>query len=252
MSSFTQVFSYGDDDDESEARDEAEWPHWFAPPEDELGAVVPQGVVVARSDRAVVALSHAVVYSTGATFDVVAVARGLPQSDANRIFQEQHMFEDEELPDALLRIGFELADGRRVSNLGARRAHRKLMSPDAEPDGPVMLPRGGGGGNATRGKVTFKPGFWLWPLPPQGPLRISCEWPLVGIAIDHGRDRRKRVGRGNLTHSKPMVVDAGRRACSLTAPAAPHGRQQRPRHTRSSVGTGGRSCGLAARRSVWT
>jgi len=93
------------------------------------------------------------------------------------------MFEDEELPDALLRIGLELADGHRVSNLGGWRAHRKLMSPDAEPDGPVLLPRGGGGGSSTRGKVTMKPGYWLWPLPPPGQLRISCEWPLVDIAM---------------------------------------------------------------------
>jgi len=183
MSNFTEIFALGgdDDDDESGAGEEPEWPPWFAPPEDELGAVVPQGVVVARSDRA--ALSHAVIYRTGVTFDVVAVARGLPQSDANRLFHEQHMFEDEELPDALLRIGLELADGHRVSNLGGWRAHRKLMSPDAEPDGPVLLPHGGGGGSSTRGKVTLKPGFWLWPLPPPGQLRISCEWPLVDIAM---------------------------------------------------------------------
>ena len=47
------------------------------------------------------------------------------------------MFEDEDLPAALLRIGFELADGRRVSNLGGRRAHRELMTPGAEPEGPT-------------------------------------------------------------------------------------------------------------------
>jgi hypothetical protein len=29
----------------------------------------------------------------------------------------------------------------------------------------------------------MRPGYWLWPLPPQGPLRISCEWPFVGIAL---------------------------------------------------------------------
>jgi len=175
MSNFTQVFSFGDDD-ETDTPDEPERPAWFAPPEDELGAVVPQGVVVARSDRA--ALSHAVIYRTGVTFDVVAVARGLPQSDANRLFHEQHMFEDEELPDALLRIGLELADGHRVSNLGGWRAHRKLMSPDAEPDGPVLLPRGGGGGSSTRGKVTMKPGYWLWPLPRRGRFRsrASGRW----------------------------------------------------------------------------
>lgn len=56
------------------------------------------------------------------------------------------------------------------------------MSPDAEPAGPLLLPHAGGGGSSTHGKVTMKPDFWLWPLPP-GPLRISCEWPLVDIGM---------------------------------------------------------------------
>lgn len=140
--------------------------------------------MIARSDRAVVALSHAVVFSRGTAFELLALARGLARSEANRIFHEQHMVEDEEgLPDSLLRIGFELADGARVSNLGGRRAHRTLMSPAAEPDGPLLLPYGGGGGNTTGGQITMKPGYWLWPLLPSGPLRISCEWPLVGIGM---------------------------------------------------------------------
>ena len=183
MSGFTQMFSFGGDDDESDSQEEPTRPPWFGPLEDELGAVLPQGIVLARSDRAVVALSHAVVYSAGAAFDFLAVARGLTRSEANRVFQEQHMFEEEDLPDSLLRIGFELADGSRVSNLGGWRAHRKLMSPDAELEGPLLLPHGGGSGNSAGGHVTMKPGYWLWPLPPSGPLRISCEWPLVEIAL---------------------------------------------------------------------
>jgi len=181
MSGFVQMFSFDGDDDESP--EEPTRPRWFGPPEDELGTVVPQGVVLARSERAVVALSHAVVYSTGISFEFLAVARGLARSEASRVFHEQHMFEEGELPDALLRIGFELADGGRVSNLGGWRAHRKLMSPDAEPEGPVLLPHGGGGGQSSAGQVVMKPGYWLWPLPPAGPLRISCEWPFVDISL---------------------------------------------------------------------
>lgn len=180
---FVEVFGFGGDDDDANSQEEPTRPRWFGPPDDELGAVLSQGIVLARSERAVVALSHVVVYSTGAAFDFLAVARGLARSDANRVFHEQHMFEEEDLPESLLRIGLELADGGRVSNLGGRRAHRKLMSPDAEPEGPLLLRHAGGGGNATGGQVTMKPGYWLWPLPPAGPLRISCEWPLVEIGM---------------------------------------------------------------------
>jgi len=180
---FVEVFGFGGDDDDASAQEEPKRPRWFGPPEDELGAVLSQGIVLARSERAVVALSHVVVYSTGATFDFLAVARGLARSEANRVFHEQHTFEEEDLPESLLRIGLELADGGRVSNLGGWRAHRKLMSPDAEPEGPLLLPHAGGGGNSTGGQITMKPGYWLWPLPPGGPLRISCEWPLVDIGM---------------------------------------------------------------------
>src|SRR5579884_2897856 len=107
MSGFIEMFSFGDGDDEA-APDEPKRPAWFGAPDDELGAVVPYGLVLARSDKAVVALSHAVVYSTGVHFDFVAVARGLARSEANRVFHEQHGFDEDELPDALLRIGFEL------------------------------------------------------------------------------------------------------------------------------------------------
>jgi hypothetical protein len=175
------MFSYGGDEDES--LEEQRRPRWLGPPEDELGAVVPQSVLLARSDRAVVVLSHAVAYSTGTTFDFRAMARGLTRAQANRVFHEQHMFEEEDLPDSLLRIGFEFADGDRVSNLGGWRAHRTLMTPDTEPKGPLLLPYAGGGGNASGSEVTMNPGYWLWPLPPTGPLRVSCEWPFVDIAL---------------------------------------------------------------------
>lgn len=182
VSGFTQMFHFGDDEGESPL-EEPKPPRWFGPPESELGVVLPQSIVLAHSERGVVALSHAVVYSTGVAFDFVAQARGLVLSEANRVFHEQHMFEEEDLPDALLRIGFEFADGSRISNLGGWRSRRTLMSPDAEPEGSVLIPHAGGGGSSSGGRVTMNPSYWLWPLPPLGPLRISCEWPLVDIVL---------------------------------------------------------------------
>jgi len=180
--SFLQVFGFSRDDDDSDSPPEHRAPAWFGPPEDELGKTIPLDSVIARSESGVVAVSHAVVYSTGVAFDFVERARGLSQSQANRLFHEQHMFGDEELPDGLLRIGFEFADGRRAYNLNWR-AHRRLMAPDGEPEDPVLMPHAGGGGNAGGGDVSLRPGYWLWPLPPTGPFRISCEWPVVKIPL---------------------------------------------------------------------
>lgn len=29
----------------------------------------------------------------------------------------------------------------------------------------------------------MNPGFWLWPLPKRGTIRVFCEWPLVEIPL---------------------------------------------------------------------
>jgi hypothetical protein len=175
------MFAYGPGE---EGDPEPTWtpPEWFGPPEAELGVTVPLSRVVARSDRSVIALRSATAYSSGAVFDLVALGRGLSRRDANRLFHEQHLTGAEDEPtDAFLRVGFELSDGGRISNLG-RRPH---FETDAEPDGPVLNPVGGGGGSAGTGGFSMNYGYWLWPLPPPGPLRLFVEWPALDIALTH-------------------------------------------------------------------
>lgn len=183
--SFVELFQSADDDDgDDEDERESTRISWFGPPEDELGAVVPLGVVLARSANGVVALRHSTVYSTGLAFDVLAAARGLSGSQANRLFHEQHLFEeDEEPPPGFLRIGLELPGGARVSNLGGRMRRQRLFKSDEEPEGPVFVEHGGGGASSTGGRVTMNPAFWLWPAPEPGPIRVSCEWPVVEIPL---------------------------------------------------------------------
>jgi hypothetical protein len=185
-SSFVQMFSLddGEDDDEDVEREPPQMPPWFGPPDDELGAVVPLGLVIARSENGVVALSHATVYSTGLVLDVIAEARGLSNSQSHRLFHEQHLFEEDEEPaSGFLRLGLELPGGERVSNLGGRMARRRFMKPDDEPDAPVFMEHGGGGGSGGQGGVRMNPGFWLWPHPEAGAMRVFCEWPVVGISL---------------------------------------------------------------------
>lgn len=183
-SSFVRMFSTSGREGDDEDRKRPQMPPWFGPSEDELGAVVPLGLVLGRSEKGVVALSHATVYSTGLTLDVIATARGLSNSQSSRLFHEQHLFEEGEDPPAgFLRIGIELPDGERVSNLGGRMGGGRFMKPDEEPGGPVFMQHGGGGGSAGEGRVRMNPGFWLWPRPESGALRIFCEWPVVEISL---------------------------------------------------------------------
>ena len=43
--------------------------------------------------------------------------------------------------------------------------------------------QGGCEGSAGLGRVRMNPGYWLWPLPRAGSLRLFVEWPIVGIEL---------------------------------------------------------------------
>jgi hypothetical protein len=177
--SFDEVFGRPPEEPLPE-RPEVIRPSWWGPPEEELGVTVPLGVLVARSERGAVVLPHAVAHSNGIAFDVLARARGLRPAQANRLHHEQHLIEPGEEPtEGFLRLGVELADGTRLSNLGGWR----VPPPQEEPAGPILMRHGGGGGSSGDGSVTLRPGLWLWPLPPPGRLGFSVEWPAVGIGF---------------------------------------------------------------------
>jgi hypothetical protein len=89
--SFSDVFGTPSSEDPPERGDVYSAPAWFGPPADELGAFVPLGLVIARSDQGVVAISHAIGYTTGVGFELVAQARGLSHRDTQRLFHEQHL-----------------------------------------------------------------------------------------------------------------------------------------------------------------
>ncbi|MGH2928694.1 MAG: hypothetical protein ACRDL8_10880, partial [Solirubrobacteraceae bacterium] len=75
------------------------------------------------------------------------------------------------------------------SNVGGRR-HR-----EGEPESPVLNGRGGGGSTSS-----WHQRFWLWPLPPPGPLGFVCEWPAAGLT------------RSRVDIDAQSVIDASARA----------------------------------------
>jgi hypothetical protein len=180
---FIQMFRLGAGGDTSApAQEEFIPPAWFGPPDNELGAVLPLTVVLARSDKAVVALRFVTVYSMGLTLDFLAAGRGLRERDAQRMFHEQFISDpDEGLPEGFLRIGIEFPDGQRASNLSDRRHF--WPQPERAPEGPVLVQSGGGTGREGAGRVTMNPVYWLWPFPSPGVLKLFVEWPALGIAL---------------------------------------------------------------------
>jgi hypothetical protein len=177
MSSFVQQFGFGD---EGEPDEEQEQPVWLGPPEDELGVATPLNVVVGRSEQAAVALTQSTSFRTGLTLSFVAQARDLDRRTTQTLFHEQHPFGtgEEDLPDAFLRLGVELPGGTKASNIGGRHPFGK-----DDLDAPVFVHRGGSSGHGRRDRVTMSHDYWLWPLPQPGAIRVSCEWPLVGISF---------------------------------------------------------------------
>jgi hypothetical protein len=179
--SFSQLFGTRRGDEVEQQQNEWVAPAWFGPPVDELPVCVPLTLVLARSETGVIALSHASVYSTGVAIELLVQARGLPEREAQRLFHEQHMPPTESDPSpAYLRLGIEFADGSRASNLQGR--HQR-HDPEQPPAGPVLIQHGAGSGSSGPGRVSMRPGFWLWPLPPPGPVRLVCEWPLLDIPL---------------------------------------------------------------------
>jgi hypothetical protein len=134
-------------------------PEWSGPPENAVGATVPFDLVLANTGDVAVAVGGMTAYPTGVSFEIRVLHREPPPDDM--FFRLHHP------GPGGLRFGVELADGTRVvADRGA-----------AEPGrGPTLTARGGGGGG-----LSYELGFWLWPLPPAGPLRFACTWPDEGI-----------------------------------------------------------------------
>jgi hypothetical protein len=166
--------------------------HPWDPPEAELPAVVPIGVLVlARTDQVAVAVTGLSAYSTGV--EIFLTARIRPSAS----HPERHLPggpRDLAASRHSFRFGLQFADGSKAAGApgGGRRDH------DAEPAGPVLYPFAGGGG-----PHSFVSRWWTWPLPPAGPLEFVCEWP----AFDIGESRAHIDAQ--------LILDAARRSIQL-------------------------------------
>jgi hypothetical protein len=181
-------------------------PAWSGPPKDVLPGAVDVAVelLIARNERAAVYIGCCGAYPTGFEFVlcVLATQQGLDPSlngpYARRGDQGNNYAE-------MLRFGIEFSDGSRGTNVSYQ------TPTDTPPTAPYL--RGiGGRGNAT----SWSQGFWVWPLPPPGPLAFVCEWP----AADMAHSRTEIDGTA--------VIEAGARA-TVIAPDQP-----KPQHSWSA------------------
>jgi hypothetical protein len=161
-------------------------------------------LVLGRSDKAALWISAATVFTDGFEFEVQLQHR-LDEELVDPFFMHVHRARrrswssEEGLDPGLLRFGVQFSDGRKTTNLPDGSAFRG--DPDAAPEGPVLRPGGGGGGGGRR-----RHDFWVWPLPPEGPLAFVCEWPAAGIPETRSEVDSALV-RDAASHAVPLWSD---------------------------------------------
>jgi hypothetical protein len=156
---------------------------WAGPDEDVFGRTVALNLMTGRSAKAGLWIPAATVYANGFEFDIELRYRFDDEEFASEHWHPFHPpFEptmrrqrrpEEGLSPSLLRWGIQFSDGRKAANVGRGR----FPAPDESPEGPVLWPRGGHGG----GDGGWSQGYWVWPLPPEGPLAFLSEWPVADI-----------------------------------------------------------------------
>lgn len=145
-------------------------PEWIGPPDNILGAPVPVELLVARSPDAVVVARSVVAYPNGVSF-VLDVRRRTGKMWDDPLGMHAGFRGAPEAQDTALRFGVGFSDGSKAT---VDRLPRWAGADQAR--GPVLIGRGGGGGG-----TRWEMGYWLWPLPPDGPLAFVAEWPAEGI-----------------------------------------------------------------------
>ena len=154
-------------------------PRW-AKPEATLPGVVAVELLLARTDTAAIAVTGIRAFPTGFEFTLSCVTRTDDGSAERMLFltmRERPLIADAPIPDDLLAFGIQYADGRVAADTGTSLS----LPDDADPVGPLALPQGGGGGGR-HAQMTY----WVWSLPPAGPVTFVCQWLAHGIGETRG------------------------------------------------------------------
>ena len=151
-------------------------PEWFGPPSGTLPGVVALEIVVARSALAAVCITRISAYPTGFAFELLTLTDAHAEEELDpHLMGIRHRRGRAAGADTQLRLGVQFANGAKATNVGAAPG---FAGREERPHGPVLHPQGGGGGTGS-----WRLGYWVWPLPPAGPLAFVCDWPAASIPL---------------------------------------------------------------------
>jgi hypothetical protein len=154
--------------------------------------------VIFRTDSAILVAERFLVYPDGMEFALSLMLNPATEEWFDCPWELEHRPRRPSsvtLPEDLLRFGILYPDGSKWTNLTWT-----FPGPDEEPAGPIVLGRGGGGGGHS-----WETAYWLWPLPPEGPLTFVAEWPAMHIeesaATVDGRALRQAASEAEVVWS---------------------------------------------------
>jgi hypothetical protein len=170
-------------------------PPWVGAPRGVLPGVVALELVIARTSSIAVAITRLDAYPSGFALDLVTMADQNDDELDPALFEGRRLLHRRgeaatgEIPNQMLRFGLEFADGRKATNVaespllcrGSRTTttmHAIAEKAPDQPAGPVLNAKGGSGGSGE-----WRQSFWVWPLPPPGPLTFACEWPAAHVPL---------------------------------------------------------------------
>ncbi|MEV6305432.1 hypothetical protein AB0M02_38880 [Actinoplanes sp. NPDC051861] len=159
-------------------------PRWMKP-ETTLGAAVPAEVLLARSETTAVGLGGIIAYPNGFCLTLTMLMR--EEDRRGRLFHlafHPELLDEESPGPEFLRLGVQFADGSAAANFGDHPfdspsgfpSDFPSDFPEEERTGPILTRDGGGGGGRR-----YDMSYWVWPLPPAGPVTFVCQWPAHGI-----------------------------------------------------------------------
>ncbi len=178
----------------------------MAPPTGEVPAVLSVTAVLASNHHVAVSLRTVRIFSDGVQLDIGAKLRRADASDERwedliGRFDEFGRFRRRS--GGRLRVGLLLADGGRAVS-SARGSDRG----NDETAAVYRLTRGGGGGTGSDDYHEMEWTFWVWPLPPDGPVTVIVDWAAFEL-----EERRFRFDGSTLSsaasHAISMWPDEG-------------------------------------------